>query len=275
MQQDPLIPARDAQGHRNLVGTEARDVAHRDHLRLTRRQLLNGAPHDVERLTPKEHVLCQRAPIRRPSAPVAGGTEALGIHGRCVAIRSLQRRGRRHPRFAAAARDRRVHEDAEDPRLERRAELEAVDRSQDGQARLLHDLLRCGARAHVGACHRQHLPVVAVDEQLEGSVVTGAQPREQLRVLEVKSLIQLHPTSLGGWADRRSGCPARSQAASHRHGFASGRGCSGSRLRRRRRRGLRPSGCARPRRRRRHSGGWRAPRRRSPRRRAAGFRPTR
>jgi hypothetical protein len=115
---------------------------------------------------------------------VIGGQEALRVHGRLVGVLRGGQSGERHAAtFARSAAQSHVREDAEDPGLERRAPLEAVEALQDPEPRLLHDLLGDVARLNVVARHRQHRAVVSLDERLEGLLVAGAQARQELGLL--------------------------------------------------------------------------------------------
>ena len=92
-------------------------------------------------------------------------------------------RGERHAaRLALAAGARAVGDDPQDPGLQRRAALEAVEALQDAEPGLLHDLLGDGAAAHVAERDPQHQRAVAVDERHERVLVAGAQAREEVAI---------------------------------------------------------------------------------------------
>ena len=95
-------------------------------------------------------------------------TAASGIaHG------SLQRRERHRAALALRARLRGVDEDAEDPRLQRRAAFEPVERAEHAQPRLLHDLLGDRARRHEDLRDAQERRVPLAHEQ------RGTSPRRR------------------------------------------------------------------------------------------------
>jgi hypothetical protein len=79
---------------------------------------------------------------------------------------------------AAGLRD--VGDDAHNPRRERRPPLEAVETLQHAKPRLLDHLFRDRPAADIGSGHGEHRAVVAVDQDLEGALVTRSQPREEL-----------------------------------------------------------------------------------------------
>src|SRR6185312_16358464 len=84
------------------------------------------------------------------------------------------------PRLAHPARARTVHEDAEDPRLQRRAPIERVQSTDHGEPRVLDDLLRDRFAAHARSRDEPQRAVVACDERREGGLVPGSQASEQL-----------------------------------------------------------------------------------------------
>ena len=121
-----------------------------------------------------------RPPVSGPVG-VVGRQEAIGVDRRPVVGR--QRRKRRRPALALGACDRAVGEDPKHPGLERRAPLEPVEALQDGQPRLLGDLLGHRLIAHVrlGDAHERRL--VAIDQLAKRLLVAAPQGRDHAGVV--------------------------------------------------------------------------------------------
>ena len=183
MQQHALVGLGDVERRAHLLGAVALDVAHADDGLLGEWQLGDGAHGDANRLAVLDASWSAAVPVGRERAPAARvrlvrAAEAFGVDGRRVVLG--RQRGERHAaRLARAARLGLVDEDREDPRLQRRAALEAVEAVDDAEPGLLHDLLRDRAVLHVGARHREHRAVEAGDERLERLLVAGAETFEQ------------------------------------------------------------------------------------------------
>ena len=119
-----------------------------------------------------------------PGPPVAGALEAIGVDGGLVAgdVRGHEGGERHAARLALPAGLRPVGQDAEQPGLQRRALLEALEPGEDAEPRLLDDLLGRLAVADVQARDPQHRRAVALDERAERELVAAAQAGEQLSV---------------------------------------------------------------------------------------------
>ena len=145
MKKDTLIDLGQLERVTDLVARPALDVAQRDDGSLARRQRLDGALDHLARLGRDQPVLGQLARRRRPSAGIVRmvvGEEAVGVDRRLGhAGWIVQRRERDAAALSLRAGLRGVDEDPEDPRLERRAALEAVERAEHAQPRLLDDFL--------------------------------------------------------------------------------------------------------------------------------------
>ena len=169
---------------RDLGAVEAGDVAQRDHRR--------AAARAASRRPRPRSARAARASSSRVSGSVSKRA------GGCVQPPRLRRprdrrpgrRGRRSearerdlPRLADRTRPRAVGEDAEDPRLQRRTLLEAVDAADDAEPGLLHDVVGERVGAHERARQAPQLRVVAGHELHEGRLVTRSQPLDELVVV--------------------------------------------------------------------------------------------
>jgi hypothetical protein len=96
----------------------------------------------------------------------------------------LQRGERQRAPFALRPRFRRVAEDAEDPRLQGRAALEAVEPIEDADPGLLDDLLRDRPARDPDLRDTQQGRVVQEDELLERRLVPGPQRLQELRLVQ-------------------------------------------------------------------------------------------
>ena len=170
---------------------------------------------------------------QRACAGLAGGVEALRRHGRRVVVVVLERRERDAARLLDSLRHRAVGDDPQQPRLERGAALEALDPAQDGEPRLLHDLLGDRVRADVAARHAQHQAVVAPHELGERILVTGAKSVDQILIGGLRrhrdDVIRTDPTataerSRGARSSGRWGA-GRSRTCRPRRGRSAPRGC--------------------------------------------------
>ena len=92
---------------------------------------------------------------------------------------TLERRERERAALADPACLGAVREDAEDPRLQRRALLEAVDPLDDREPRLGRDLLRNRLRGDVHPRDPDEHRVVHLDELAEGRFLAVPQRRDQ------------------------------------------------------------------------------------------------
>ena len=113
------------------------------------------------------------------------GEEAVGIDRRLGdARRIVQRRERDAPALALRAGLRGVDEDPEHPRLERRPALEAVERAEHAQPRLLHDLLGDRASRSEDARDPEQAGVPLAHDRGEGRLVPRPERGDQLVVGE-------------------------------------------------------------------------------------------
>ena len=131
MQKHALIRLGQLEGITDFLGGEALDVMQRDHRALPGRQAINLSTDHVQRLVGDQHVVRYAGPATGRSRPVSRkalgfSEEPVGRHRR-VGVADFERRERNAPRLAHAARLGSVDDDAEQPRLERRPPLEAVD----------------------------------------------------------------------------------------------------------------------------------------------------
>src|SRR3954447_22710476 len=182
MEDHALVARRQLEQVADLLGLEPLDVAQRQHrlLRLGERSDRRAQPFArLERREPALGVLPRsrrRGPVPRPRGAVA--LEALRRHGRLVAC--PRERGEWHAAaLAYAAGLRLVGEDVEQPRLEGRPLLEAVQAVDGRDPRLLHDLLGDGVGADVRAGDALEARVVAGHEGDEGVLVAGPQRVEE------------------------------------------------------------------------------------------------
>ena len=164
----------------DLLRAAAHDVAHGDHGALRR----PAASRSPASMTPRVSCESRRCSGTRPRAPGTMPTRREGDRRRPGSARGdrrlLVRRRPRAPRTARCGpRARRaswpVGEDPEDPRLQRRATLEAVDPAQHADPRLLHDLLGDRLAADEHPREPQHRRPVQLDEPHERSLVARAQ----------------------------------------------------------------------------------------------------
>src|SRR5262245_10438808 len=118
MEQDALVALADVQRLRDLLRLPAGEVTQQDHLLLARRQLRDRLADLLERLLAEQALF--GPPGGRRVRPRAVGREALGID------RGLEAGERHAAPLTCPARARAVGHDAQNPRLEARAALEAV-----------------------------------------------------------------------------------------------------------------------------------------------------
>ena len=80
-----------------------------------------------------------------------------------------------------------VDEDRKEPRPEGGATGEPVEPTQNGQPGLLHDLLGDGSAGDERAGDSHHRLVVSLDQREERLLLPGAQPREELVVVALRT----------------------------------------------------------------------------------------
>jgi hypothetical protein len=146
-----------------------------------------------------------------PNAPAcASGRPAGSVPGRGTALRRRPRRPRARrtesSSFRGGVRLGPVHEDAEDPSLEKRAALEALEPLDEAEPRLLDDLLCDRAILDVGHRHAQQRAVVARDDVQRASWCQC--PCSRLMPVERGCEALRHPSSnrdpvIGGLVDAR------------------------------------------------------------------------
>ncbi len=178
MQQHPLVAGAEPERVAHVLRVEPGDVAHRDHGALHVGQLVDRLLRGGEGLGRHEAALGQvveaprwRRPV--PCPPLALRDEPIGIDGHLVGAHlALRERGeRQRASLARGAGLRRVREDAEKPRLQRRTALEAPDAAQDPEPRLLDDLLGDGAALDTREGQAEHHVAPAIDEIAENPLV--------------------------------------------------------------------------------------------------------
>ena len=189
VQEHPLVCLRKLECVTDLLGAPTLDVAEGDHCALRGRQTLDRVSDHPQSLSTEEPLLGP-ALRRRSPLPV---DEAVGIDRGL----ELERRERSRARLPLPACLRPVRDDAEDPRLERRAALEAVDAVQDGDPALLHDVLRDRPARDVHQRHAQEGGLVHADELLERLLVPVAERLDESHLLELERV--LHATDCNEW----------------------------------------------------------------------------
>ena len=154
------------------------------------------------RLRSEQPLLRQAARRRRPAARVSarGRRAGTGPRRRPPRARAPGRwsaeNGIDAP-FALRARLRGVDEDAEDPRLERRAPFEAIERAEHAQPRLLHDLFGDRARRHEDLRDAQERRVPLAHDPAKRLLVAGPESGDEVGVG------WLHATNVPEAAHRR------------------------------------------------------------------------
>jgi hypothetical protein len=102
-----------------------------------------------------------------------------------------------------------VRQDAEDPRLERRAPFEAVEAAEDADPGLLDDFFRHLAGRYEDLRDANHRAVVALDELPERALVSFAQRFERLALRLGRGRLDLgHPVTVTNAAPARLGARA-------------------------------------------------------------------
>ena len=183
VQQHSLIDLAEVERVTDLLRRPALDVAQGDHGTLARRQRLDRPRDQLARLRREDALLRQLARRRRPAARmqrVVLGQEAIRVdRGLRHAARLVQRRERQRPALALRPCLRGVDEDAEHPRLQRGAALEAVEAPEHAEPGLLHYLLGNCARGDVHHRDPQHRRTVETNEVHERGFVAGAELLQQ------------------------------------------------------------------------------------------------
>jgi hypothetical protein len=178
VQEHPLVGLGKLERVTDLLGTPALDVAERDHGALRGWERLDRVADHAERFGAEQPLLRPALGRRRPLA----AHEAAGIHRRL----RLERGERTGARLALSSGLSPVRDDAEDPRLERGAALEAVDAVQDCEPALLHHVLgdRTARDVHLRDAYERGL--VHADQLLEGLLVPVAEPLDEPHLLETE-----------------------------------------------------------------------------------------
>src|SRR5215831_16267357 len=165
------------EGVTNLVRAQAFEVAKRQHRALRRRKPFDRSTDDFQGLRGEESVLRNTCPADRWHGPVSrealvGSEETVRRDARLIVCK----RGKRCAAcLANTARLRGVGNDAEKPRLERRAALEAVNSFEDAKPCFLDDLFGNSAARHVHPGNPQHPCAIHAHQCRERSLVTSAQ----------------------------------------------------------------------------------------------------
>ena len=180
-----------ARGVADLGGRQPLDVAQLEHGALGRRQRVDDHPQLVPQLG-SQHTRLREVLGGRRRRPVPGPaslrSEAVGIDGRFVLIEAeRQGRERSGAPLALATRAGPVDEDAEHPRLERRAALEPADPLHDTEEGLLHHVLGGLVGGHVLTGDALHRPVVAIDELTERRLVADPERGDEQLVRRVSA----------------------------------------------------------------------------------------
>src|SRR5262245_62437505 len=159
-----------AERGRRLVGVELLDVAEHEHGPIARRQTLDGPEHGATRLLSLEHAVAGHVPCRGRLAPASVVAKA----GQEVLERLLP-----SPTPAAELHERRVDDDAVQPRRQPRSAGEGVDRLECREERLLDGVARIVLGPDQTARGRQHPPTVLADHRLKGLRVAVAEPADE------------------------------------------------------------------------------------------------
>src|SRR5262249_27341396 len=159
-----------AERGRRLVGVELLDVAEHEHGLIARRQTLDGPEHGATRLLSLEHAVAGHVPCRGRLAPASVVAKA----GQEVLDRLLP-----PPTPAAELHERRVDDDALQPRRQPRSAGEGVDRLECREERLLDGVARIVLGPDQAARGRQHPTTVLADHSLEGLRIAVAEPADE------------------------------------------------------------------------------------------------
>jgi hypothetical protein len=111
--------------------------------------------------------------------------ESVGRDGRSTALScfALQRRKGSRPPLTLASGARAIHEDSEEPCLERRASFEAIDSLNHRKPSVLDDLVGDRARAGVDHRHAHEGSLVVTDHPDERGFVATPERRNEFSVV--------------------------------------------------------------------------------------------
>ena len=115
--------------------------------------------------------------------------EAVRVDGRLVVGVAAEAREGHAAALALAPRLGRVREDPEDPGLQRRAALEAVEALEDAEPGFLDDLLGDGAARDEHHRHPQHRGPVAAEQLAEGGFVAGTELRQEALLVGGRAVV--------------------------------------------------------------------------------------
>jgi len=176
VEQEALVAGRDPEHRARVLAGEALDVAQGDDLALTVGEVVERRAQQRCQGGGVDPAVGLVGPRRHGLAPGAAAVEPSGVHGVLDDVDggagALPGPGRSGP----------VDEDAEQPRLERRPPLEAIDAPDHAHPRVLDHLLGDGLGGHDRAGDAQHGALVPGDEGHEGVLVPVAQATKQLHV---------------------------------------------------------------------------------------------
>src|SRR5262245_10414995 len=187
MQEHPLVSRADLQVLADLLRAQPLDVAEDDDVPLRGREQVECRADAREQLLPHD-LLVRRGRLRR----------------------LLDHRQRDDPPLALHLRVGRVDEDPEDPGLQARAALEALDAARDGRPGVLDDLLRHRAAAAVRHRERDQAPVIPCIQLRVGARVARAQGRDEAALAEIDDV---HSGSACSSESRTTSAPASASSA--------------------------------------------------------------
>src|SRR5262245_18971436 len=159
-----------AERGRRLVGVELLEVAQREHGPVARRQALDGPAYGGARLLPLEHPVAGHVPCRGRLAPASVVAKAR---------QELFDRVLPAPTPAAELHERRVDDDAVQPRRQPRSAGNGANRLECREERLLDGVACILLGPHQAAGDRQHPTTVLADHRLEGLRVAVAEPADE------------------------------------------------------------------------------------------------
>ena len=195
VQQHALVAGGELERLRDLLRLPALDVAQDDDLLLARRQLGDRGADLLQRLGRQQLLVGHPRPAVRRDRPaarvarVARRAEAVRVDRGLVLVLRRERGHRHAARLPLPARTRAVGDDPQDPGLQARAALEAVQPLQDAEPGLLHDLFGHRAGAHMAERDPQHQRPVLVHERHERVLVACLEALEQSLVLVDDQLV--------------------------------------------------------------------------------------
>jgi hypothetical protein len=168
VQEHPLVAIGDTQQLSDVRGFETFHVAQHDHFALLVGEVRQQLVDTVGEALGDEAVVDTVRPRGGRVRPRTVAIEPFDVVVRLAG-----------PLLAACGRPRSVQEDAEEPRLERRAPLEPLDATDNGQPGVLARLFRHGPAADGRLCEAEQTRLVPADELGERGLVASTQPLDE------------------------------------------------------------------------------------------------